>query len=143
MNGMVGRLGDIVLIGLDTSVLGGPYSHNITQAPPPRHTAHVDVSGFKAQSAIGEALPVPYRKSLPKHHQADKEVFPSFITKAEIKGQTWCMVSESQCLQSTQGSLRGREKTLGVGVATQVDDPHDASPEVGQEGFERAERVGR
>ena len=48
----VGGLGGIEVIGLDTFVLDGAYSHNTTQAPPSRNTPHVDVSGFEAKGTI-------------------------------------------------------------------------------------------
>ena len=143
MQRVVGRKGGIVLIGLDTSALVGPYSHNTTQAPPSRNSPHGDVSGFEAQGSIEETLPISYGKLFSKHHQADKEVFPGVIAKANIKGNAGRMVGETQCLQPAQGGLRGRKKYLGVGGATQVDDPHGTGPELGQQGFERAERVGR
>jgi len=92
----VGSQGGIVVIGLGTSALDGSYSVNTTQAPPPGHTPHVDVSGFKTQGAIEEPLPVSYRKILPKHHQADKKVFPGVFTEANIKRNTWHMVREGQ-----------------------------------------------
>ena len=92
----VGSQGDIVLIGLGTSALDGPYSDNTTQAPPPGHTPHADVGGFKMQGAIGEPLPISYRKILPKHHQADKKVLPGVFTEANIKRNTWNMVRKGQ-----------------------------------------------